>query len=74
MSLEQARQVGESHDGDPFELAATRLLLAEALWDARGERTRARALMAAAADTYRSRTYFQAKVDAAERWLATHAE
>jgi hypothetical protein len=54
------------------DLGATRFALARALWDGGGDRSRARALAAAARDDYLSLESRTAKRQEVDRWLERH--
>jgi tetratricopeptide (TPR) repeat protein len=71
--LEQALALRESREGDPLELAETRFALARAIWDAGGDRSRAVALAAAAAEALATRGPAGAALARdIEAWRATH--
>ena len=67
--LEQALRVREANEADPTVVAETRFALARALWDADGERPRARRLASEARDAYAHATDAPHR-EAVDAWLA----
>ena len=70
--LERALRIREAGEHDPATVAETRVALARALWDAGGNRARARRLAEGARDTYdRLRSNARPAVEV-RAWLTTH--
>jgi eukaryotic-like serine/threonine-protein kinase len=70
--LERALRIRQAHEADPGVVADTRFALARALWDAGGDRARARRLAQAARDVYERVTSNPRPALEARAWLAQH--
>ena len=71
-SLERALRIREAHEHDPATVAETRFALARALWDAGGDRDRARRLAEASRDVYdRAKSNARPALEV-RTWLVTH--
>ncbi|MCY1013941.1 tetratricopeptide repeat protein [Nannocystis pusilla] len=70
--LERALAIREAAQVQPEELAEARFAVARALWDANGDRTRARALAEQAATTYPTAPGTEDARASVGKWLASH--
>jgi hypothetical protein len=70
--LTRALNIRERLESTPGRRADTRFTLARALWDANGDRTRARALAAAARAEYQQMGNADRQIRSVDDWLAAH--
>jgi tetratricopeptide (TPR) repeat protein len=70
--LERALAIREKSGAETSQIGETRFLLARALWDSGGDRTRAGALAQAAKAVYGDKTQWHDKVVAIDSWIAKH--
>ena len=72
LNLERALRIREHQELDPIQVAETRFALARALWQAGGDRSRARTLATQARAAYATQPLFAPKLRPIDDWLATH--